>query len=227
MPENTIFYLKQGYLSYKDNKKIYYSDIFIIGKITPSLNLPEKLEDYVPKEDEVKILKAKYHVTTWHFLGLENCLAYLTVRGDFQEPSFDYGYSKDNSKILYSTHKMKVPNSFSTTIFNRHRIQYESGAFVETESSNIFFFLPSTVDRIEDINKYLRSVNLNAIDIDISEFGEKFDPSKLYFNSSEREDIRKSVLKVLRKVADLSSQNLKRNADGDLAKARYDNDSLL
>ena len=122
---------------------------------------------------------------------------------------------------------MKVPNSFSSTIFNRHRIQYESGAFAETVFSNIFFFLPSTVDRIEEINKYLGSVNLNAIDVDISEFSEHFDTSKLDFNNNEREDIRKSVLKVLRKVADLSSQNLKRNADGYLAAVPHNNDSLL
>ena len=95
---------------------------------------------------------------------------------------------------------MKVPNSFSSTIFNRHRIQYESGAFVETDSSNIFFFLPSTVDWIEEINRYLGSVNLNAVDIDISKFGEKFDSSMLDYDSSEKENIRRSVLKVLRKV---------------------------
>ena len=119
---------------------------------------------------------------------------------------------------------MKVPNNFSSTIFNRHRIQYEYGAFAETDSSNTFFFLPSTVDRVEDI---LGSVNLNAVDIDISEFGEKFNPSKLDCNSAGREDIRKSVLKVLRNVADLSSQNLKRNADGYLATVPHNNHSLL
>ena len=75
---------------------------------------------------------------------------------------------------------MKILNSFSTTIFSRHRIQYESGAFGETDISNIFFFLPSIVDRIEEIiNKYLGSVNLNAIDINIDKFGQNFDPSKL------------------------------------------------
>ena len=227
LPENTIFYVNQGYLSYKDNKKINYTDIFIVGQIVPLLNQPEKLDEYELKENEVKILRAKYDIITGQFLGLENCLAYVTVCGDFQEQFFDYGYSKDNSKSLYSTHKMKVTNSFSSTIFNRHRIQYESGTFVETEFSNIFFFLPSTVDRIEDINKYLGSVNFNAVDVDISEFGQNFDPSKLDFNNPERENIRKSVLKVLQKVADLSSQNLKRNADGYLATVPHNNDSLL
>ena len=227
LPENTILYLNQCYLSHKDNKKICYTDIFIIGQITPSLNQPENLEEYTLQENEVKILRSKYDNVTGQFLGLEYCLAYLTFRGDFHGQFFDYGYSKENSKILYSYHKMKVRNSFSTTIFNRHRIQYEFGVFAETDCSNLFFFLPSTVDRIEDIKKYLGSINLNPIDIDVSEFGEKFDPPKLDFNSPEREDIRKSVTKVLRKVADLSSQNLKRNADGYLATVSHNNDSLL
>ena len=38
LPENTIFYINQGYLSYKDNKKVYYNDVFIIGQITPLQN---------------------------------------------------------------------------------------------------------------------------------------------------------------------------------------------
>ena len=109
-------------------------------QITQLLNQPEKLEEYTPQENELKILRSKCDTTSGNFLGLENCLAYLTVRGDFQEQFFDYGYSKENSKLLTSTHKMKVPNSFSSTIFNRHRIQYESGAFAETDSSNIFLF---------------------------------------------------------------------------------------
>lgn len=33
LPQNTIFYLTQGYLSYKDNKRIYYTDIFVIRKL--------------------------------------------------------------------------------------------------------------------------------------------------------------------------------------------------
>lgn len=34
LPEKTIFYINQGYLSDKDNTKIYYNDVFIIGQIT-------------------------------------------------------------------------------------------------------------------------------------------------------------------------------------------------
>ena len=38
LPEMTIFYINQGYLSYKDNKKIYYVDVYIVGQIVPLLN---------------------------------------------------------------------------------------------------------------------------------------------------------------------------------------------
>ena len=117
-PENTIFYINQAYLSYKDNKKIYYNDIFIIGQITPLVNQPENISAYSPKEDEVKILRPKCNSTTGNFLGLQYCIAYLTVQNDLQKQFFGYGYSKENNKILCSTHKIKIPSSFSTTIFS-------------------------------------------------------------------------------------------------------------
>ena len=122
---------------------------------------------------------------------------------------------------------MKIPNSFSTTIFNRHRIQYESGAYFETDFSNVFPLLPCTVDRVEEINQYLGSVNLSAIDIAISDFGKNFNPSKLDFANPEREELRKSVLNILRKVADLSNQNIRRIADGFLATQPHDNQSVM
>lgn len=71
------------------------------------------------------------------------------------------------------------------------------------------------------------SVNLSAIDIDISDFGQNFDPSKFDYINPERKDVRESVLNVLRKVVDLSNQNLRRNADSFLARQVYDNNTLL
>ena len=102
LPENTIFYINKGYLSYKDSKKIYYSDIFIIGQIILLLHQPKNIDDYVLKENEVEILRPRYYLSTGEFLGLENCIAFLTVCNDQQEQLFDYGYTKENSKILYS-----------------------------------------------------------------------------------------------------------------------------
>ena len=107
-------------------------------------------------------------------------------------------------------------SSFSTTIFSRHKLQYESRAFAETDFSNTFFLL-STVERTEKINRDLDSVNPSVIDIGLNEFGEEFNLTVLDAMGSEREGAKKSVLKVSKKIADYSSQNLKTNTDGYLA----------
>ena len=44
-------------------------------------------------------------------------------------------------------------------------MQYESGAFDGEKYSNLFFYLPSTVDRNEKINKYITSVNLKPFSV--------------------------------------------------------------
>ena len=104
------------------------------------------------------------------------------AQGDSDEWFFDYGFLKQNSKILHSYHKNRTLNSSFGTFFNRHRIQYESGAF-NTESSKIYFFLPSITDRSKDINRHMGSVNLI--------------PSKLDYDIRDREKMRQDVLKVL------------------------------
>ena len=167
LPENTIIYTNQAYQSYKDNKKAYYVHYYLLGQVNQCLNLPEDLQNYECLPNEAKIYRPKYDNVTGEFLGLYKTIGYLTVRGDNQECFFDYGYSKDNSKVLYSHHShhnMKIPNSFSGTMFNRHRIQYESGT-LDTDFSKVYFFLPSIMDRIEKINRHMGSVNLVPIDI--------------------------------------------------------------
>ena len=132
------------------------------------------------KKNEAVIFRPKYDTVSREFLGLVETLGYLTVRGDSMECFFDYGYSKDNSKVLYSNHKMKIPNRFSATILNRH---LSIGAF-DTEFLRTYFFHPSATDRIEDINRYMNSVNLILTDISQNKFeaeGGNFDPSKLDF----------------------------------------------
>ena len=63
----------------------------------------------------------------------------------------DYGFFKQDSKILHSLHRKHMPNSFSGTLFNRHHTQYKSGA-LNTKFSGLHLFFPSITDRVEDIN---------------------------------------------------------------------------
>ena len=79
-------------------------------------------------------------------------------------------------------------------MFNEHKIQYEAEAFT-TDMSDTFFFLPSTVDRVEKINRHMGSVNLRLFDIQKSDFGEEFNPTTL---DLMRPVGRESVLKVLK-----------------------------
>lgn len=111
----------------------------------------------------MKTCRAKYDKMTATFQGLYETLGYIMVRGDPQEHFLGYGYSKQNSKILHSHYKKRIPSSFSSTFFNRHRIQFESGAFHGSNISNIYYFLPSTTDRVEETNKNMGSVNLSPI----------------------------------------------------------------
>ena len=71
------------------------------------------------------------------FMGLYETLRYLMVRGDSDECFLDYGYLKQNSKILHSYHRKRMPNSFSGIFLNRHRVQYDSGA-LNTGFSKLF-----------------------------------------------------------------------------------------
>lgn len=114
------------------------------------------------------------------------------------------GIQKKTVKFYTACKKNKIPNSFKTTMFNKHKIQYEARAFT-TDMLGTFFFLPSTVDRVEKTNRHMGSVILRPFDIQKSNFGEDFNPATL---DLMRAVGRESVLNVLKKIASLSSQNL-------------------
>ena len=101
MPENTILYVNQGYQSYKDGYIVYYNDLYIIVQIMPLAQQPKDIESYQLKDDEVKILRAQYDPISGEFLGIEYFVGLIIVKNDADEQCFDYGYNKDNWKLLY------------------------------------------------------------------------------------------------------------------------------
>ena len=78
-PENFVFYINQAYQSFKHGKKVYYTDVFIIAQIMPLAQQPKDIESYELKDDEVKILRPRYDPVTGEFLGIEYCVALITV----------------------------------------------------------------------------------------------------------------------------------------------------
>ena len=109
------------------------------------------MSTYILKENEVKMVGPKYNPKTGEFLGLYENVGFIVVRGSPEEVFFNYGYDKEKSKVLYAHHKRRIPNSFSSRIFNHHRVMIESGE-ADAEFSNIFFFLLLLIETRELIN---------------------------------------------------------------------------
>ena len=79
LSENSVFYINEAYQSFKDGKEVYYTDVFIIAQIMPLAQQPKDIESYELKDDEVKILRPRYDPVTGEFLGIEYCVALITV----------------------------------------------------------------------------------------------------------------------------------------------------
>ena len=98
--------------------------------------------------------------------------------------------------------------------------QFECGLLAEKQSSDVFFYLPSTVDWCKTINKYMKSVHLKPTVVNINELGGKD------FNPASSFD-RAMVVSFMKKVAAVSSQNLLRNADAFLSKSKQSNETFI
>ena len=171
----------------------------------PLAQQPKDVDSYVCREDEVKILRTLYDRDSRKFLGLKCCVGLITVKDDPDEQFFDYGFVNNDSKNLYCTVKIKILSSFKATCFRFLKNPFEGGVLMEQDHSEVFFYLPSTVDRSEEINKCMTSIHLKPFNVNISNLGENFNPVQSFD--------RASVVNFMKKVAKRSSQNLKRNAD--------------
>ena len=90
MPENTLYYINQGYQSYKNSKKVYYNDVYIIAQILPLAMQSKDIGSYQLKDDEVlRILRTRYDPISGEFLGIEYCIGLITVKNDADEQFFD------------------------------------------------------------------------------------------------------------------------------------------
>ena len=123
---------------------------------------------------------------------------------------------KEKKSVLYSVKKSKTPSSFKSTCFGFLKNLFKGGVLNEEDRSKVFFYLPSSVDQSEEINKYMTSVYLRLPIVKIADLGGK------NVNPSSSFD-RDAVVKFMKRVADESSQNLRRNVDGFLSKKKHNN----
>ena len=78
--ENSVIYINQGYLSVKDNKRMFHADYYILGQIIEVINPLGNIQNYAFKDREVNFYCPCYDPQTGQFLALYDCIGYLIVR---------------------------------------------------------------------------------------------------------------------------------------------------
>ena len=92
------------------------------------------------------------------------------------------------------------------------------------KQSELFFFLPATSGRKEDFLQWKDNVHLHPIDLSIDDLKNEMSVTSLDPSLLESKQFRPSLVpgfyKVMKKVAELSNQNLVRNSDVFMSKGR-------
>ena len=219
MPENTLYYVNQAFLSTVKNGEIaMYVQNFIIGQLIFAANQPNDISEYVCLPNEVKLLSCVYDLESGEFKGVRLQLAYIVLRGDEHEIFFSYGYEKSKSKVLYSYSKQQIPDAFISTSFKKHFNEIINEKKDDENSSSLFYFLPSISDRKESINQWKNNPSLVPIDLTInfiqtfSSQNEKFQPDLLNSSDNKLRDPQVEMLHgVFKHIAQVSNQSLERN----------------
>ena len=217
-PENTLIYINQARIStVKAGEQAIYTTNVILAQILPYANVPDNIEKYQLKEDEVFLICPVYDRNTSKFEGTEIRVGLIIVRGDENELFLSYGFDSDKSSQLYSSFKQELPNVFTSTAFKKFHdflLSTDKGEF-----STLFFYLPSTTDRKEKINQFKDNVQLFPLSVEYEEFVDfnkdkkQFYPHHLDSNDVELRSIaRETVVNCMKQVANFSNSNLKRNA---------------
>ena len=218
-PENTLVYINQGTVSLvKDGDKAIYLDFVVVGQIMPSANANPKIDfdKYEYKANEVMLYVPVYNTTTSSYGGLKKKLAYITLRGDPKERFWSYEFCKEKSSLLYCTMEKPMPNIINCTCFKKHVSLLLDENQNQAKFSNLFLYLPSTLDRKEEFMHYKDNVNLHPVNLTFDDIKQAaveslMDPSIL--NTDARDQVTGGYYKIMKKTAEVSNQNLVRNSD--------------
>ena len=112
--------------------------------------------------------------------------------------------------------KKPMPNIFNCTVFKKHISFLLDENQNNAKFSNLFMYLPSTLDGREDFMHYKYHVNLHPINItfdDLKQAADQkiMDPS--FLNSNNRSEVTDAYYKIMRKIVEVSNQNLVRSSD--------------
>ena len=182
--KSSLLYINQSYIStVKNGDLAMYHQNFIIGQLIVAANQPPKIDQYVCKDNEVKLYTCIYNLQTGEFLGLRCEVAFIVLRGDERELFLSYGFDVAKASVLYSSSKQKIHDTFITISFKKHYSEVMNERREKEDFSTLFYYLPSITDRKEDINQHRNNVNLSPVNCSIP-FIESFSKNKEQFNPS-------------------------------------------
>ena len=125
----------------KCGDKAIYCDFVILAQIMPLANIDLfiNLDTYEPKDNEVVIYFPMYNTVTGLYHEVNKRLGLITLRGDAQERFFSYGYSNEKSALLYCSMKDPLPNTFTSTCFQKHKQVFLDQNKLGIKQSEFFF----------------------------------------------------------------------------------------
>ena len=116
----------------------------------------------------------------------------------------------------YDTNTGQFKDLYETIGFSAVRRAPQNGK-VANNYSDLYYFLVSITDRLEEINKYLNNVSVTPIDISQNQLNTwaetDFNPAELNLLGMNKAIMSNAVIKCLKYMNDISNSNLTRNAD--------------
>ena len=154
-----------------------YQDNFFIGQLIVAANQPSQVDQYVCKDNELKLFTCLHDIQTGEYLGLKSEIAFIILIGDEREVFLSYCFDSEKASILYSSSKEKIPDAFISTAFRRHYREIMNERRQREDCSTLLYYFSSITNRKEDINQHRNNVNLSPIDCSIL-FIERFPKKK-------------------------------------------------
>ena len=113
--------------------------------------------------------------------------------------------------------KQPLPNILHCTTFKKHHGFILDENQKKAKFSKMFLYLPSTLDRKEEFLKWKDRVHLHPIDVSYDELKAIHNDGDMNPALLDHKELRKEVMsgyhKVMKKIAEVSNQNLVRNSD--------------
>ena len=204
-----------------DQQPVSDNHNLILGQIIIAANQTDNIDNYVCKQNDLKLTTCIYDLATGEFQGLKSRLAFIVLRGDSNEIFFRYGFGSDKAGILYLTSKQKIPDAFLSAAFKKHYSEIINGKREKEKFLTLFYYLLSITDRKEEVKQHGNNVNLPPFHYSLSFFesfatkkGENFRPQLL--NSADPEKCNPQVemlCGLFKQIAQYSNNTIIRNAD--------------